>query len=598
MKIFSSIRVGEKGLLLVLLPLAFELIFVGALCQRLAETANDFESLKRSQRTLYQLHDMMYGLFRAGALLGRLDAMPREDRLKAIAEVRANFDKPGHLGQIDLAGDPEFKELFSDAETSRELFLRVMKQFEERASRGQATSYTNRDRDQVIMSLFTLSSLMDRIKASTERLESREPAELERMFDELVRFLIAGFLSSCAISFLVAYVLCVDIVSRLGEIARNALLIAAGKPLPPAIAGSDEIADLDRRLHETGERLRDYQRKELAVLDNTAAIVCRLDRQLRFLSAGAPAERNWGYAPEDLLGRSLITIAVDAAGLNKDFERSDESPGREMLVRIRTLSGTIRDTSWTVIWSEETGSYVCVVHDITEIRKMGKLKQAFFSMVSHDLRTPLSSINVNIANMTTGALGEIPPSARKLIQIIQASLSSLTSLVNDLLDLDKIEAGKLVLDRECLSLKDVCESSLATLEAMAAEAGVELTGPQGDGAVMADEKRLFQVVNNLLSNAIKFSPAGSTIAVKIDRKGEKLEVSITDSGPGIPKEQQDILFDRYSQGSATTGLSIKGTGLGLAIVKSIILAHGGEVGVDSEPGRGSTFWFRLEEFVE
>ncbi|MCA9805293.1 MAG: HAMP domain-containing histidine kinase, partial [Cyanobacteria bacterium HKST-UBA02] len=174
----------------------------------------------------------------------------------------------------------------------------------------------------------------------------------------------------------------------------------------------------------------------------------------------------------------------------------------------------------------------------------------------------------------------------------------LTSLVNDLLDLDKIEAGKLVLDRECLSLKDVCESSMAALEAMSTDAGVELSGPQGDGAIMADEKWLFQVVNNLLSNAIKFSPAGSTIAIKIERKGEKLEVRITDSGPGIPKEQQDLLFERYSQGSATTGLAIKGTGLGLAIVKSIVLAHGGELGVESEPGRGSTFWFRLEEFVE
>ncbi|MGD9683351.1 MAG: sensor histidine kinase [Candidatus Obscuribacterales bacterium] len=598
MNLFSNIRVGEKGLLLILLPLVFELIFVAALCQRLNETANDFETLKQSQRTLYQLHDMMYGLIRAGALLGRLDSMPQEDRLQAIAEVKANFEKPGHLGQIDLAGDSEFRELFSDAETSRELFLRVIEQFEERASRGQATGYTNRDRDQVIMSLLTLNSLMDRIKASTERLESREPEELKRMFDELVVFLITGFLASSAISFLVAYVLCVDIVSRLGHIAKNALLIAAGKSLPPTISGTDEIADLDRRLHQTGERLRDYQRKELAVLNNTAAIVCRLDRQLRFLSAGVPVERNWGYAPDDLRGRSLITIALDATGLNEDFERLDESPDREIFVRIRTLAGTIRDTSWTVIWSEESSSYVCVVHDITEIRKMEKLKQAFFSMVSHDLRTPLSSININIANMTSGATGEIPPLARKLVQIIEASLASLTSLVNDLLDLDKIEAGKLVLARECLSLKDVCESSVAALESMSTDAGVELSGPQGDGAVMADEKRLFQVVNNLLSNAIKFSPAGSTIAIKIERKGEKLEVRITDNGPGIPKEQQDLLFERYSQGSAITGLSVKGTGLGLAIVKSIILAHGGELGVESEPGRGSTFWFRLEEFVE
>lgn len=588
--------------MIVLLPLLFGVIFAANLSQQLVYTADQFERLKQSQEVLLKLNYMIITIARSGLFFGSLLYTPQtQARLKVAQDVEKFFLKPGYFGDVKLSGFSEFSELFEDAETSRTMFLKAIMDTKKSTVLGTNKVYTNAYRPEAVMACLTFNSLVDRIKAATVRLDNEEPGVINRMFMQVVMTLLVGFVASCALSFLIAYIFTVDIVRRLSIISGNALLVAADKDLPSSLVGTDEIAELDKTLHLTSLKLKSFRKKERAILNNTADVVASLDNRLRFLLVGESATRLWGYASDELLGRSLLTILTEktASHALKEFEdvsKSDEI--REVATVVKCRDGSLKDFLWTVNWSGANQEFVCVAHDETELRRVEKLKQAFFSMVSHDLRTPLASMNININNMKSGICGPIPEGRERLLNSAASNMQRLTALVNDLLDLDKLDSERLVLELECISLSDVCETSIESLESMASAAGVELVPPRGDAAVMADERRLVQVVTNLISNAIKFSPAGERVLIEILRKGDNVEIAVSDKGPGISAEQQNMLFEKYKQGTAFAKTPMKGTGLGLAIVKSIMKAHAGESGVDSELGKGATFWVRMKEFVD
>lgn len=589
-------------MLIVLLPLLFGIVFAANLTQQLVSTANQFERLKQSQEVLLKLNNMIITIARSGLLFSSLLYTPQtESRLKAAQNIEKFFLHPGYLGDVKLDGFSEFKELFADAEAARTLFMKMIADSKRSTVIGTNVVYTNAYKPEAVMSVLTFNSLVDRIKAATVRLDNEEPAAIKNMFMQVVLLLIVGFAISCALSFLIAYIFTVDIVRRLATISGNALLVAADKELPPPLVGTDEIAELDRTLHKTDLQLKAFRKKERAILNNTADVVASLDRRLRFSLVGESASRLWGYSTDDLLGRSLLTILSEhsASRVTEEFESIAKSDAIEEVVTIvKCCDGSLKDFLWTVNWSADGQEFVCVAHDITELRKIERLKQAFFSMVSHDLRTPLASVNINISNMTSGVCGPLPEGGARLLSSASSNMQRLTSLVNDLLDLDKLDSERLILDVECISLRDVCEASIEALESMASSAGVELVAPHSDAAVMADERRLVQVVTNLISNAIKFSPRDGKVRVEILRKDDQVEIAVSDQGPGISIESQAGLFEKYKQGPSPASSIVKGTGLGLAIVKSIMKAHDGEVGVESEMGKGSTFWIRMKEFVD
>ena len=230
-----------------------------------------------------------------------------------------------------------------------------------------------------------------------------------------------------------------------------------------------------------------------------------------------------------------------------------------------------------------------------EWRVIERLKNEFISTVSHELRTPLTSIRGSLGLVEAGVAGALPEQALDLVRIAKNNTERLIRLINDILDLEKMEAGKLE-----LVLRDVDAASLVALsvegiEGMAREAGVTLSvEAHGGGLVHADGDRLVQVLTNLVSNAIKFSPSGGRVRVRLDRPGPgRVRVSVTDSGDGIPEALRGKLFEKFSQLDGSDRRAKGGTGLGLAISKAIVEQHQGAIGVDSTVGAGSTFWFEL-----
>jgi PAS domain S-box-containing protein len=238
---------------------------------------------------------------------------------------------------------------------------------------------------------------------------------------------------------------------------------------------------------------------------------------------------------------------------------------------------------------------VMVVHDVTELKRTEKLKNEFVSIVSHELRTPLTSIRGSLGLLVSGVMGDFNEKANKLLEIANNNCERLLLLINDILDIEKIEAGKMDFKLKTLDLKQLTKESIEANKMYAEKfkTSLQFVDPDIDLFVRVDEARLMQVLANLISNACKFSPPNRPVTVEIKRIKNKVRVSVSDKGPGIPLEFQERIFQKFSQADSSDSRGKGGTGLGLNISKSIVEKMGGILSFVSLPNEGSTFYFEL-----
>lgn len=231
-------------------------------------------------------------------------------------------------------------------------------------------------------------------------------------------------------------------------------------------------------------------------------------------------------------------------------------------------------------------------------RELERVKQEFVSMVSHDLRSPLTSLQVTLDLLSDGTYGELNETGQKRVDTAGKSVIRLVGLINDLLDLEKMESGMLSLNIDSVPIKDLFEQAEASICGFAEQYKVRLEIKPSEAVVRGDGERLVQVLVNLLSNAIKFSPAGAAVTLSAtvesaNGDGQVCKISVIDRGRGIPEQFRHSIFDRFQQVEKADGQRKKGTGLGLAISKAIVELHGGKIALASEEGKGSTFWISL-----
>lgn len=235
------------------------------------------------------------------------------------------------------------------------------------------------------------------------------------------------------------------------------------------------------------------------------------------------------------------------------------------------------------------------LRDVTEERGIEARRLDFYSIVAHDLRTPLSALMLRSENLVGGRRGELADASRHEVEQMQLRIKQMAELVDDFLDLARVDAAGMRIDRAPVDLAALVADAVTHMEAVAEEARLTLTfSRRSDVAIVGDSRRLRQVITNLLSNAIKFSLPGGAVDVTLDRAGDasdRCEVAVVDTGRGISADALPILFQRYAR--AVDSRSVAGTGLGLMIVRQVIEAHQGTVGVESREGLGSRFWFRL-----
>lgn len=239
-------------------------------------------------------------------------------------------------------------------------------------------------------------------------------------------------------------------------------------------------------------------------------------------------------------------------------------------------------------------------HDITEQRKAENTKSLFVAKISHELRTPMTSIQGSLALIQSEVAGPLPERVKDLVGMAHRNCGRLLGLVDDILDVKKIEAGKMDFHMAVIDLAALVIDAVEANQDFAREYGVSFNVlvHHRPALVNGDGDRLVQVMNNLLSNAVKFSPKGKSVDVSLIFNGTDIIVSVTDHGPGIPKQAQAAVFEEYVQAESTGQKGIGGTGLGLSIAKQIVDHHGGVISFTSEEGKGTKFYVKLKPHRE
>jgi signal transduction histidine kinase len=241
------------------------------------------------------------------------------------------------------------------------------------------------------------------------------------------------------------------------------------------------------------------------------------------------------------------------------------------------------------------GRFIITATDVTEQRRLTSMKDEFVSTVNHELRTPLTSILGSLSLLHRGLGGPLSPRGEQLVSVAMSNGQRLSQLINDLLDIEKLGSGASDFQMERVELGLLLEQAIEQNRPYSQSFNVSLTLlPAGEPLwIKGDARRLTQALSNLLSNAVKFSPAGAAVQTAICRQAERARVAVSDKGPGIPEELRPRLFSRFAQASGSNGPNRLGTGLGLAITKAIVEGHGGSIDYETQPARGTTFFFDL-----
>jgi len=232
---------------------------------------------------------------------------------------------------------------------------------------------------------------------------------------------------------------------------------------------------------------------------------------------------------------------------------------------------------------------------VERLKEVERLKDGFLSTASHELRTPLTSIRGSLGLLASGVVGSLSGEAAGIVAIAERNAIRLMALINDILDLERLETGKMELRFAEVSVASILGRAMESLPAFGHQHGITVEAPRVSSMIWADADRIVQVVVNLLSNAVKFSPPGGVVTIGVGPRDGWVEFRITDQGRGVPVTHHRAIFERFRQVDPSDSREKGGTGLGLAICKSIVEQHGGTIGVESEEGSGSTFWFRVGE---
>ncbi len=341
-----------------------------------------------------------------------------------------------------------------------------------------------------------------------------------------------------------------------------------------------------------------------STLDQTQDCVFMFSPEtLQYFYVNQGASRLVGYTQEELLQLHVYDInaqlqnkkeflemvqpLLDGSQLSFTFETEYKNKDQS-LIPVEVILQYISN-------EDQTARFVTMVRDITERKKVDRMKNEFVSTVSHELRTPLTSIRGSLGLLMGGAIGKLPDKMNNMLQIASNNTDRLLLLINDILDMQKIESGQMAFTFKPIDIMHIVEQSVRDNAAYADQYAVKLviTQRKDNIKVLGDHDRLMQVLGNLMSNAAKFSPENETIELAVAQHNNTVRVSVTDHGQGIPEEFQPKLFAQFTQSDSSDTRQKGGTGLGLSIVKAIVNKHGGNIDYITHQGIGTTMYFEL-----
>jgi PAS domain S-box-containing protein len=372
-----------------------------------------------------------------------------------------------------------------------------------------------------------------------------------------------------------------------------------------------EAEDQLRELNETlearvEERTRERDRASetaTAIFNSTNDGILTLNARGGIETINLAAQRMFGYSAAEVVGRDaavLLGLSTERPSkglidrLGKSWGELEKGVIVELEARRQDGSGFAADLALSAMELGHETHVVAVVRDISDRKRVERLKDEFVATVSHELRTPLTSIAGSLGLLNGGAFGALPEGASKLVRIAHSNCGRLVRLINDILDIEKIGSGKLKLERTEVDVSALVARSVDEVRPCAREAAVDLQLRADEPlTVQGDADRLNQVVTNLLANAIKFSPASGVVEVSVTRTDDTVRVAVRDYGPGIPEDFRSRIFSKFAQADSSDTRGQGGSGLGLSIAKEIVEHHEGRLWFESTPGEGAVFYVDL-----
>ncbi len=375
------------------------------------------------------------------------------------------------------------------------------------------------------------------------------------------------------------------------------------------VKSENEIGKLAKEFNKMIEKLQEYEKininklvderdKSKAIVDNITSPLLVTDAENRVTLINQEAKDLFDIE-EDNLNTHFLEL-INNEDLFNFINNKQESEQEDQTVTIikddkechyKVSSNTVFDKEGEIKYT------VTLLEDITKLKEIDEMKSEFVSTVSHEFRTPLTSMNMSLSMLLSEDAGEINDEQRELLEATFEDCERLNNLVNDLLDLSRIESGKIQMEFEKNNVKNLIETTIEPFQKQAEEKGIDLYSRDIEENIMvwADSNKVSWVISNLIGNALRYTFEGGEIVVDARKKDQYVNISVEDTGVGIPKEYQDKIFDKFIRANNNDD-NASGTGLGLAISKEIIEAHNGKIWVESEEGEGSKFTFSVPRY--
>jgi PAS domain S-box-containing protein len=357
-----------------------------------------------------------------------------------------------------------------------------------------------------------------------------------------------------------------------------------------------------KRAEESADRLR---RQTQLILESAGEGIIGIGPQYQITFVNPAAERMLGYSSGELVGRDVF------AALHPTRPDRAAIPQNETPIFHALAEGSERTSAEATFWRKDGTSFptqytgspirtesgiigaVIIFQDVTRRREIDRMKDEFISVVSHELRTPLTSIRGALGLLAGGRVGTFPAKAQRMLEIAVNNTDRLVRLINDILDIERIDSGRVTMQKREVEIGDLMTQAVEVMRPMADKNNVALELHPVLATVIADPDRMIQTFTNLISNAIKFSPPSSRVTLDGSKNTDHVHLIVTDRGRGIPEDKLQSVFERFQQVDASDSREKGGTGLGLAICRTIIQQHGGEIWAESTLGQGSTFHISL-----
>lgn len=480
-----QLKISHKGLALISIPVLFQCLFVSILIYQLNDAQQALVKELHSKNVMSSanvLGRITIDVSTAAAAYITTKSVYFRDRFEKSKQILyAEFDNLHSL----VRDNPVQLDNLRTARQSVDQGIAILTQIEANIDTGEVRSFGGPIEIRSIKSILDkMTGAMSALVTEEKRTGTATTLERERKHKALVTTVWVGVVFNIALAVWAATVFTKSIARRLSTVTDNTLRLGHGKNLNPPIAGTDEIATLDRVFH----------------------------------------------------------------GM------------------------------------------------VAELRRAEKMKQYLLAMVSHDLRSPLTSVQGTLTLLAAGAMGDLSEKAQRRVEMAEADVTRLIRLSNDLLEIEKLASGKLEMTFAPTPVNEILQQSANSLRTFSEQYHVTVSVEESRLYVLGDKDRLVQVVVNLLSNAIKYSPRLGTVKLSAAHLSELgvVEFRVEDTGRGIPESYHELIFERFQQVEEADAKEKGGSGLGLAICKSIVTQHEGKIGVNSQVGKGSTFWFRIK----